>query len=188
MEVAALLSGGVDSAVVCDFLSRSVDSLHTYTLSFPGLAIDEADEATAISRQLGIINTRIPDEAASLDTLSRLAHHLDDPYGDPIILALDRIFSFIGQKQRVLVTGEGADEIFSGYIHHRILGLLDRMPSPLLPLGSSLVPHLPVSFIRALFPYSGKLSPADASSAVRRFGGVLPQTDFVFLSVDFLSF
>jgi asparagine synthase (glutamine-hydrolysing) len=167
-EVAALLSGGIDSGLVCDILERSVKQLHTYTLGFPGHVSDESARASRISELLGTRNTIIPDAPSDIEQLSRVTYHLDDPYGDPIILALDRIFSFISGKQRVVVTGEGADEIFSGYVHHRVMGISERVPKSLMSMGAGFAGIFPHSLLHQLFPYAGKLSADDYRRALAR--------------------
>lgn len=174
VEVAALLSGGIDSALVCDVLERSVKSLHTYTLTFPGSSFDESARAAEISRVIGARNDLIPSVVPQLDRLGDLVYHLDDPYGDPIILALDRIFSFISGKQRVVVTGEGSDEIFSGYVHHRVMGLAEKIPGFCLTGLGRFQKLFPQKLFRLLFPYSGSLSERDYQRAWGRmahFGG-----------------
>lgn len=181
VEVGGLLSGGIDSAVACDLLERSVKGLHTYTLQTGDSRIDESGVAKEISERIGTLNTTIPPREPDIETLSRLAYHLDDPYGDPIILALDRIFSSISGRQRVVITGEGADEIFSGYVHHRAAGLLDRIPPTLLNSGVGVIRHLPDTIVRSLLPYAGKLSAADyrrAMNRLSRFSGSMTLSDF----------
>jgi len=166
--VAALLSGGIDSSIICDLLQSSVGNLETYTLSFSDESMNEAEHARAISHSIGVRNQIIPNTDYSWEQLERLAYHLDDPLGDPIIIALDKIFSFIKGQYRVIVTGEGADEIFSGYVHHRIMAVLEKAPRSMGVLGGSLMNRVPHEVLRQLFPYAARLHSNDYSEALRR--------------------
>jgi asparagine synthase (glutamine-hydrolysing) len=176
VEVAALLSGGIDSGLVCDILEKSIHSLHTYTLDVGDPELSEAKKASEISHRIGSENTIIPNSKPGLQDLSELVYHLDDPYGDPIILALQRIFRSIHGKQRVVVTGEGADELFSGYVHQRMMGMLDQL-SKMIPgwniLSGLSLKVLPANLIRKALPYSGKLTTEDLKRALDRFSAVV---------------
>jgi asparagine synthase (glutamine-hydrolysing) len=169
VRVAALLSGGIDSSAVCELLSDRIDQLHTYTLGFAEPHLDESNVSRKIAETLHLPNLTIPQRPKSIKQLTSLAYHLDDPYGDPIILALDDIFSFIQSKERVIVTGEGADELFSGYVHHRALYLYLSTPSLLRNTLPSLSAVLPRTAIASLLPYSGTLTANDLDVAHRRF-------------------
>ncbi len=170
---ASLLSGGIDSSLVSDLLQNSIPSLETYTLSFSSSDMDESERAKAISRSIEVPNTTIPNTNYSWERLEELVYHLDDPYGDPIIIALDKIFSFIQGRHRVVVTGEGSDEIFSGYVHHRIMAALEKVPGWAGFGAAALIDHLPREILRWLFPYSARLRSSDYTEAVRRMGNHL---------------
>jgi asparagine synthase (glutamine-hydrolysing) len=186
VEVAALLSGGIDSGVVCDLLSRSVKALHTYTLDVGDPKLDESSAAKKISESIGVVNVRISSDELSFADLSSLAYHMDDPYGDPIILALHRIFSSISGKQRVVVTGEGSDEIFSGYVHHRAMGLMDRIPSSLRSSSLRALHLVPAAVMRAILPYAEKMSREDYEHALKTVSSWRTRKLSSFLSTFFL--
>lgn len=165
-EVAALLSGGIDSSIVCDILEQCIPSLTTYTLQIQDY--DESAAAKEIAKALGVKNTVVPQKNFFIDDLSRLTYHLDDPYGDPIILALDTLFSTISKQHRIVVTGEGADELFSGYIHHRAINLFENLPQFLRKSARAASSILPLWLIRMLLPYSGRVEAYDLEIAYSR--------------------
>ncbi len=169
VEVAGLLSGGIDSGLVCDFLSEEESNFTAYTLDVGDSSLDETPVAATVAAKLHISHKKIPFKESDIGQLRKLIYHLDDPYGDPIILSLDRIFDQIKGKQRVIVTGEGSDEIFSGYIHHRAIGLFDYVPGALTGVMSLVLSLLPISLIKMMLPYSGKLSTEDLGIAIERF-------------------
>lgn len=187
VDVGALLSGGIDSGFVCDVLQKSVHSLHTYTLAMNDRNIDESEIAQKISEKIGSIHTTIHPKTVTVEDIGRMIYHLDDPYGDPIVIALDQIFSSISGKQRVIVTGEGADEIFSGYVHHRAAGFLDRVPRPLLSSFSLALNVTPTAMLRLLLPYAGKMSDYDFKQAIARLTRMIGSRDLAsFQSIFYL--
>ena len=165
-EVAACLSGGLDSGLVCDFLSRRIRSLETYTLKIDGA--DETTGAQTISDALGIKNNQVSIIAPTIESFEKIIFHLDDPYGDPIIFALDSLFASIGQRHRIVVTGEGADELFSGYIHHRALAFLNLFPRWLYPTLRRALRMMSPATVNYLLPYAVRLGAEEVSIAVAR--------------------
>src|SRR5262249_19606763 len=104
----------------------------------------------------------------------------------PIILALHRIFSSISGKQRVVVTGEGSDEIFSGYVHHRAMGIVDSIPSAMLAPSLHALHFIPAAGVRVLLPYAEKMSRDDYDHALKNISSWRTQKLSSFLSTFFL--
>lgn len=151
------LSGGVDSGLIAGLTARlSPEPVRTYSIGFAGL-IDEREEARAAARAIG---TRHQDWELIPEDLRRLpavARAVDEPFPDPIVLAMDMLAERSGRDVKVILTGEGADELFGGYVHHPHMYLLDRLarwvPGPLLRLGGWAAAHLPVAATDRLFDY-----------------------------------
>src|SRR5215471_14623074 len=132
VPVGAFLSGGLDSSAVVAFAREAspATSLQCFTIALDGSdALREgmtADlpYAEAVARHLGVdLHTvRIGPEMA--DELSTMIYHLDEPLADPAplnVLFISRLAREHGIK--VLLSGAGGDDIFTGYRRHRALML-----------------------------------------------------------------
>lgn len=115
---AALLSGGVDSALLCALASAQGKKLHTFTLGYDEYGgYDERHNAGISARELGIENTQVVISRDDFDEhLDELLIHMDEPLNDPAALPLYLLFKKIGaQGYQVALSGEGSDELFLGY-------------------------------------------------------------------------
>jgi asparagine synthase (glutamine-hydrolysing) len=124
VPVGVLLSGGLDSRTVALYAREyAAGQLHTFSVGF-GNRDSELPEAEASSRLLGTthhtINVEASDYASSLE---RVAWHLDEPVGDAAALAVLKVCELARAQVKVLLSGEGADELFAGYAG-RYLGML----------------------------------------------------------------
>ncbi len=123
VPVGVMLSGGVDSSLVTAMAAR-VSSLpvRTFTVSFPGFgAYDESPHARLVARHFGTEHIEIVAEAASADLLPRLAAQYDEPIADSSMVPTFLVSQAIRQHATVALGGDGGDELFGGYLHHRWL-------------------------------------------------------------------
>lgn len=153
----AFLSGGVDSGVVAGLMARlSPDPIRTYSIGFAGL-IDEREEARATAAAIGSNHHDWELTPEDLRLLPRVVKGVDEPFPDPIVLAMDLLAERSRSEVKVILTGEGADELFGGYVHHPHMRLLDRLARPLpdwlLRLGGHMAGHVPVALVDRLFDY-----------------------------------
>lgn len=159
VPLGCFLSGGIDSAVVAAF-SRQINSrLTTFTLG-TGLADDESAKAKQISDQFGLVNQEVgltPD----LDVYRKAIFALEDPIGDSILLPSWELARSAALQSKVVLSGEGADEIFSGYIHHHVLAaerrILDVLPTWSQSVLPSLFANIPNGIVESVFPYPSRL-------------------------------
>ncbi len=120
VPVAAYLSGGVDSSLVVAVMRRFTDHLKTFSLGF-GSAIDETGQAEELARRLGCEHQTVLCGPEELERLPRAVWHLERPIGDALILAYFRLAEAASQHGKVVLSGEGADELFAGYSFHKII-------------------------------------------------------------------
>lgn len=115
---AALLSGGIDSALICAIAAKQGKRLPTFTLGYDEYSgYDERANAKQSARELGLDNTEIvisqKDFIGSLDTV---LDHMDEPLNDPAAVPLYLLFEAIAKEgHKVVFSGEGSDELFLGY-------------------------------------------------------------------------
>jgi asparagine synthase (glutamine-hydrolysing) len=118
VSVAALLSGGIDSAMICAIARDQGKKLPTYTLGYDEYGgYDERHNARKTAEFLGLDNTEVvisrTDFDAHLDTvLDQMDEPLNDPAALPLYLLMKRI---AGDGHKVVLSGEGSDELFLGY-------------------------------------------------------------------------
>ncbi len=120
VPVAAYLSGGVDSSLVVAVMRRFTDKLKTFSLGF-GSAIDETAQAEELARRLGCEHQTVRCGPEELARLPRALWHLERPIGDALILAYFRLAEAASRHGKVVLSGEGADELFAGYSFHKII-------------------------------------------------------------------
>jgi asparagine synthase (glutamine-hydrolysing) len=119
--IASLLSGGIDSASINYFTAHHIKDIQTYTLGYKGYEkYDESLDAQESARVLGLKNKSVK---ISLDHYERYADEildaLDEPLNDPAAIPLYLLFKEIKDDgYKVVLSGEGSDELFLGYRHY----------------------------------------------------------------------
>lgn len=115
VEVGCFLSSGVDSSYVASELSR-VQKLRTYTIGFDDKRYSEDSGARMVSDELGVENhLRIIDDKEYLSNAANVQYHLDEPLANPSANLLYFISERAAKDLKVVLSGEGADEMFGGY-------------------------------------------------------------------------
>ncbi len=118
VPVGAFLSGGVDSGYLCALLRPE----HSFSVGFEaGSKFDEIPKALALAKELGICHHhRYLTAKECLDAIPKVQYHMDEPQSNPSALPL----WFLAKEARAYVTvvlsGEGADELFGGYDGYRL--------------------------------------------------------------------
>ena len=123
VPVAGFLSGGIDSTLVSALAKKLNPSYETFSLGFTGNNfIDESDDAVFAAKQWGIhhhvIKLTEPELLANVEELLTLN---DEPFGDSSRIALYSLCKKIKGRFKVIMSGDGADEVFAGYHKHYAL-------------------------------------------------------------------
>jgi asparagine synthase (glutamine-hydrolysing) len=152
VPLGAFLSGGIDSSLVsalmADIAKRPID---TFTLGFHGdTAQSEHSQASVVSRHIGAKHhVLMLDQSDMLQALAQWTEAFDEPFADPAALPTMLLAKLTRQHVTVVLTGEGADEVFSGYGNYatrvreeRISGILGARASPLRYLVRALPARL----------------------------------------------
>jgi len=144
VEVGSFLSSGVDSSYVA--CSANVDK--TFTVGFDnGERYNETNYARELSELIPVKNISkviTPDEFWG--NFAKIQYHMDEPLADPSAVALYFVCSTAAQHLKVVLSGEGADEIFGGYNIYKEpmeMAWYDRIPLPLRRLIGKLAGLLP---------------------------------------------
>lgn len=141
------LSGGLDSSAVTAAMARRGGSrVFSFNVGFDVPAYDETAAAQEVSRHLGSVHETFRVHASATDVLPRLLWYLDEPLADATIIPTYLLCLKTRQKVKVVLSGEGGDELFAGYTHYRGMRLnqeLRRVPAVLRRAGISLLGQLP---------------------------------------------
>lgn len=112
----AFLSGGLDSSTVVGFMSRHArEPVTTYSMGFDDARFDETEHALAAAERFGTRHKtrRMSDESTS--RWPRFIWHCDQPHGDVSFIPTDQVASLAAKDVKMVLTGDGGDELFAGY-------------------------------------------------------------------------
>lgn len=117
VPVGAFLSGGIDSAAVVALAAATAERpLRTFTMGFPNLAEDERPEARKIADFFQTEHTEFEARPEHLVELAdQLVDHYDAPYADSSALPVWLLSRETAKHIKVVLTGDGGDELFGGY-------------------------------------------------------------------------
>ncbi len=116
VDVGTFLSGGIDSAVITATASKLNPGIKAFTVAFGEKEYSEIDEASGIAKHLDVEHIKL---VAGLDDFKRafdkVVYHLDFPVADPSTMAIYLICEEAAKHLKVVLSGEGSDELFGGY-------------------------------------------------------------------------
>ncbi|MEZ0338460.1 asparagine synthase (glutamine-hydrolyzing) [Mycobacterium sp. pV006] len=134
VTVGAFLSGGIDSTAIAALAMRHNPRLITFTTGFEREGFSEVDVAVASAEAIGARHvTKVVTQAEFVDALPEIVWYLDEPVADPALVPLFFIAREARKHVKVVLSGEGADELFGGYTIYR--EPLSLKPFDYLPRG-----------------------------------------------------
>jgi len=140
VPLGVLLSGGVDSAVVLGLLREAgADGLASFTVGYDDPLYDERAVARRVAQLHGTEHHELvvgPHEFTA--ALPRLAWFRDEPIAEPSEVPLFLLAEHAARHVKVVLTGDGGDELFGGYPKYRaerLLGLPTGLPALACRLG-----------------------------------------------------
>lgn len=112
VPVGSFLSGGIDSSYITACLMPN----QTFSVGFDYHKFNETDDSAELSKQLGIENHRkLITAQECFDAFSDIQYHMDEPQSNPSSVPLYFLAQMARKHVTVVLSGEGADEIFAGY-------------------------------------------------------------------------
>lgn len=126
VEVGAFLSGGADSSVVVALASgRRAHPLKTFTIGFEEPSYDERDYARLVAARYGTDHHEEVLDDWDSDRLRRLVlDHVGQPFADPSLLPTALVSELAARHVKVVLSGDGGDELFSGYQRYQARAIL----------------------------------------------------------------
>ncbi len=115
VEVGCFLSSGVDSSYVAREVSKK-RKLRTYTIGFEDKRYDESDDVIVYAKEIGVENKRtLVSSEEYFGSVGAVQYHLDEPLSNPSANLLWFVSKLAREDVKVVLSGEGADEMFGGY-------------------------------------------------------------------------
>jgi asparagine synthase (glutamine-hydrolysing) len=130
VPVGVFLSGGIDSSAIAAFASKHYEKkLSTYTVGFDfDKGVNELPRAKKLAEQLGTDHHEIHISGVDVaDVVEKMVSHHDQPFSDaaniPLFLLCDRV----KEITKVVLQGDGGDEMYGGYKRYHTLGNINKM-------------------------------------------------------------
>lgn len=156
VPVGAYLSGGVDSSLLVAKIAelQPDHQIRTFAAGFGDPRTDELRWAKVVSEHVGTDHTEVLVDARDFESLwPTLTFHRDAPVSEPADIAVFRLAQAARESVRVVLSGEGGDELFAGYPKYalaRSLATAGLLPAPLRAGVAGLIDHrLPDRMARA---------------------------------------
>jgi asparagine synthase (glutamine-hydrolysing) len=134
VPVGVFISGGMDSSILATLAAKfiGVDRVHTFSAQFAEASFDESGDAAVLARRIRTRHVPVrTDEETLLEALRRVVAGVAEPIADAAILPTFLLARAARQHVKVILSGEGADELFGGYptyLGHKVAPLYDALP------------------------------------------------------------
>ncbi|WP_400242882.1 asparagine synthase (glutamine-hydrolyzing) [Niallia sp. JL1B1071] len=120
VPVGSFLSGGIDSSIIASIAKEFHPSIKTFSVGFEHNGFSEIDVAKETADKLGLENiSYIISPQEYMNEIPRIMWHMDDPLADPACVPLYFVAREARKHVTVVLSGEGADELFGGYNIYR---------------------------------------------------------------------
>ena len=154
VPVGSFLSGGIDSASITECVRAHGQKVDTFCFDVQG-SLSEVNQAKEVASLNGHRFHVVKE--SNFDNLEKILWFLEEPIGDSIILPTYSLADGASRKVKSVLSGEGADEVFNGYVHHIILYRLNNFKS-LSKIASALFKKIfPITSLNKFHPYSQDL-------------------------------
>ncbi len=134
VPIGVFVSGGLDSSILATEAARLIgpDRVHTFSARFAEESFDESRDAEVLARHLGTRHVPVPiDDITLPQALARVVKDVAEPVADPAILPTYLLAKTARNHVSVVLSGEGADELFGGYptyLGHKVAPVYDALP------------------------------------------------------------
>lgn len=119
VPVGTFLSAGVDSSLITAMAVEVHPGIHSFTASFPGEPEDEGVIAASSAKRLGTTHHSYAIKSDFFNDISEQFRFMDQPFAISSALSLGRISRLARKDVKVVLSGDGGDELFGGYTRHQ---------------------------------------------------------------------
>lgn len=132
-DFGAFLSGGLDSSSVVGFMSLyKTENLRSFSIGFDDQRFDESEFARKAAERFGTVHQMQIMPVEMTAKWPRFIWHCDQPHGDVSFIPTDQVSALAAQDVKMVLTGDGGDELFAGYEKYLSLfpgGSIDHLKS-----------------------------------------------------------
>jgi asparagine synthase (glutamine-hydrolysing) len=145
VPLGAFLSAGIDSTIVVGVLSRlSGAPVRTFTIGFEDAPdFDETSAARRIAERFRTEHTEFRVRPSAVQLVDRLIWHHDGPFGDSSAIPTFLVSELTRPHVTVVLTGDGGDDVFAGYLRFRAALAAERIPRAIVPWLEAALSFLP---------------------------------------------
>lgn len=117
----AFLSGGLDSSSIVSLMNKNSDKpVSTFTIGFDDKEFDERELAGIIAKKYGCdYHEKVVRYDTVEKSLEKVLKHYDEPFGDSSAIPTGQVSEFAGNYVKMVLTGDGGDEVLSGYTSYQ---------------------------------------------------------------------
>ena len=155
------LSGGIDSSTIMHYASKSSSRIKTFSISFQGRTFDESSYIRQVVNEYGTEHEELDlnPNADLQGAIEEFGYYSDEPNADAGALPVWFLSKICKRTITVALSGEGADELFGGYLTYRANQLAShtrRLPVSVVRFALDVVRRWPVSDDKISFEYKLK--------------------------------
>ncbi len=156
------LSGGVDSGTIATLVKKyATQPLRSFSVGFAEEEHSEAKEAQFLADHIGSEHRELILDASAVNHIPQVVYQGDEPMADPTALPVYLLSKMAKKHCTVILTGEGADELFAGYPQYRFMMLHQKLlrpfPQTLRKAGANIVTALPSVVLNKAFSFASAL-------------------------------
>ena len=145
VPLGAFLSGGLDSTIVVGLMSGlSASPVKTFSIGFEGdAAYDETRYARIAAERFATDHTEFRVRPSAVDLIDPLIWHHDGPFGDSSAIPTAIVSKLTREQVTVVLTGDGGDELFAGYLRFYAAVLSEQLPRAIGAAAHAVLSRLP---------------------------------------------
>ncbi len=153
VPLGAFLSGGIDSSSIVGLMHElGTSPIKTFSIGFKETSYDELRFARSVAKKFKTEHEELVLEPKALELTDKLIRHLDEPFGDFSIFPTYLVSKMSRSHVKVILSGDGGDELFGGYEHYQAQKL-SRPPAPFI-------------FRKVLSPFLNRIPPSEKKKGV----------------------
>jgi asparagine synthase (glutamine-hydrolysing) len=173
VPLGALLSGGVDSAiVVAEMAAAASQQVKTFSIGFAQEEYNELPLARLTAERFGTDHEEFTVEPDAIEIVPKLVRHYGEPFADSSAIPSFYLAELTRRQVTVALNGDGGDESFAGYLRYVANNLsrgLDFVPQPLRRSVAAAAGHLPAGNARGMRSYARRFLTSVGEDAPGRY-------------------
>ena len=142
VPIGTFLSGGIDSTIISGVTQKILgEELNTFSVGFDNLEYDESIYSLSVAEKLNTNHENIKLGSSTLNELPSIVWHYSELFSDSSSIPTYYVSTLASSKLKVVLTGDGADEVFGGYIDpfaYHLIDKFNKLPRPIKNLAYGL--------------------------------------------------